>query len=288
MQKTIVFILSSNFSGSHFLSLLLGSHSKASHLGEVKNLVKVKNIGQKASDNNESSRQCYICEGESNCKITTNLHNLQSGDIYPTIFSRHDSTITHLIDASKKTAWARRFIEDPSYNIKLIHLVRDPRALVRKWNLHYSDLTRQKFKQICNYPRKAIKILFSDAWLTYSLKWVDQNYKIHKFIDSSKLDNKIVSYEELATNPESTISSLMEWLELDFETTQINYWEHEHHGTQKQKYNSNIGEKEKFIDLQWKKDLPSAEQKKIACYLGILEITSSLGLVITENGLIHK
>ena len=39
MSRGLVYLLSSNFSGSHFLSLMLGSHSRFVHLGELKNLV---------------------------------------------------------------------------------------------------------------------------------------------------------------------------------------------------------------------------------------------------------
>ncbi|MDX2426051.1 MAG: sulfotransferase, partial [Cycloclasticus sp.] len=215
MRKTVVFILSSNFSGSHFLSLLLGSHSKAAHLGEVKNLVKIKNLGKKSSHNSESSRQCYVCEEKPECIITSNLHGLQKGDIYSTLFSRHEPSITHLIDASKKSEWANNFISNPDFNIKFIHLVRDPRALVRKWDLHYnapSDLTRQKVKQIRNFPSKLMKILWFPSWQTYLLKWLDQNRTIFNFITSSGHDYQTISYEELATDTEKTLAPLMDWL----------------------------------------------------------------------------
>ena len=45
MRKTIVYILSTNYAGSHYLSLLLGSNSRAKHLGEVKMLRKYSEEG---------------------------------------------------------------------------------------------------------------------------------------------------------------------------------------------------------------------------------------------------
>jgi len=288
MQKTIVFILSANFSGSHFLSLLLGSHSKASHLGEVKNLVKIKNTNPELPASVESSRQCYICKNNQECKITSGLHKLNKNQIYPTLFSRHDPSITHLIDASKKTSWAKHFLENPNYKLKFIHLVRDPRALVRKWDLHYPNLTKQKIKQFRFFPSKIPQLFWRPAWQTYSLKWVEKNYEIYKFTKKFHLDSKTITYEELAMNPESTLSSLMGWLDLDFEKTQIKYWEHEHHGTQKQKYNSNLEDNRSFVDIRWKKDISSIEQEKIISSPNILQLTSLLDLEINENGIFQK
>jgi len=291
MKKTILFILSSNFSGSHFLSLLLGSHSKAAHLGEVKNLFKFKNKAKKTSQSDESSRQCYICDNEPECTITKNLYNLKKDNIYPTLFSRHDANITHLIDASKKTSWAKNFSTSLDYNIKYIHLVRDPRALVRKWELHYntpSGFARQQIKQIRNTPSKALQILFKSHWQTYALKWVNQNREIHSFLTSSNLDYQTISYEELATNPATSIASIMEWLDLEFELTQLNYWKHEHHGTQKQKYNTNNNKSKNFIDLKWQQDISIIDQNKIITDKDILSLISELPFNITKNGLFKK
>ena len=40
MQKTVVTLLSTHYSGSHFLTSMLGSHSKAIYVGEVLHLRK--------------------------------------------------------------------------------------------------------------------------------------------------------------------------------------------------------------------------------------------------------
>src|SRR2546428_11097791 len=38
LKRTIIYILSTNYAGSHYLSLLLGSNSRSIHLGEIKRL----------------------------------------------------------------------------------------------------------------------------------------------------------------------------------------------------------------------------------------------------------
>jgi len=288
MKKTIVFILSSNFSGSHYLSLLLGSNSKATHVGEVKNLVKHSSLGKKSIGLKESTRQCYICESEQACELTGELSNIKIENIYPTLFSRLPPTTTHLIDASKKTNWAKKFLLNTDYDIKFIHLIRDPRALVRKWNIHYntpSDLRKQKLKQIRNYPAESIKILSRPPLHTYTLKWVHQNSIIHSFIKSSTKDSRVITYEDLATSPALSISSLMSWLNLEYEELQLDYWEHKHHGTQKPNYDWVKDQKTKFVDTRWKQDLSSREQNQIINTDKVIKLAHNLGVEITNNGL---
>lgn len=131
MKKKLVFILSSNYSGSHFLSLLLGSHSKAVHLGETKNLIK-------------EGVNCYKCGVSNDCHLFEGIQELTTETFYPTLFDRAGDQINLLIDTSKKTEWAINFINTQSeYDIKIVHLIRDPRALIRRWNNKYTSLLSQ-------------------------------------------------------------------------------------------------------------------------------------------------
>ena len=131
MKRKLVFILSSNYSGSHYLSLLLGSHSKAMHLGETKNLIK-------------EGVNCYKCGVLNGCHLFKGIQELTTDDLYPTLFNRAGEPINLLFDTSKKIEWAIKFIKNQAdYEIKVIHLVRDPRALMRRWKNKYTSLLSQ-------------------------------------------------------------------------------------------------------------------------------------------------
>jgi hypothetical protein len=87
MRHTLLFILSSNYSGSHYLSLLLGSHSSGTHLGEVKNLVKPKHQ-EATTAATESTRYCLLCGSNRECIMLHDLRRLASGALDPELF-RH-------------------------------------------------------------------------------------------------------------------------------------------------------------------------------------------------------
>ncbi len=82
-------------------------------------------------------------------------------DIYPSIFKRLPSDVSIIIDASKKTKWAEYFLKNNEFDVKFIHLIRDPRALVLKWMKHYKGSKaelRERIKQVRNFPKNSIEI----------------------------------------------------------------------------------------------------------------------------------
>ncbi|ATI02653.1 MULTISPECIES: sulfotransferase [Cycloclasticus] len=256
MKKKLVFILSSNYSGSHFLSLLLGSHSKAVHLGETKNLIK-------------EGVNCYKCGVSNDCHLFEGIQELTTETFYPTLFDRAGDQINLLIDTSKKTEWAINFINTQSeYDIKIVHLIRDPRALIRRWNNKYTSLLSQlsqRRKVLKAFPKKTLQLIFSSQSNIYLYKWLKQNQKIVDFTKRFSLDTKTITYHDLTLNPEKELSTLMEWLGNTYETTQLKYWEFEHHGTQKRQYEwVKKQQTTSHIDLRWKDALTKKQSKLIS------------------------
>lgn len=291
MKRTVIFILSTNFSGSHFLSLLLGSHSQAAHVGEVKNLAKVKNKGIQSSKTNESTRQCYLCEGETSCTLLGDMHLLTKEEIYPTLFKRIGNNTNLIVDASKKTAWAKQFLNNKEFEVKFIHLIRDPRALVRKWKQHYitpKEQLKQRLKQARIAPEQSLPIFLRETEQTYSLKWANQNREIANFLDSHTLDKKRITYHELATEPEKTVTEIMNWLTLDYEPSQLNYWTHQHHGTQKPNYDWVKESENQFIDLRWQTELSKETADQIIQNKKVAQLLFELNLIPGEDGLKKK
>src|SRR5579871_886586 len=78
--KTVVFILSTSFAGSHYLSLLLGSHSRTRHLGEVFRLREDKARNQ--------ANLCYSCRDKPHCPILSGIAPEHVDQVYDMAFSR--------------------------------------------------------------------------------------------------------------------------------------------------------------------------------------------------------
>ena len=119
MQKTIVTILSTNYAGSHFLSLLLGSHSRACHLGELRRVVEGRAMAREVSF-------CHLCNPQSECPAIRGLTGAPAESTYAKVFENFASLGRHpqaLIDASKRVEWASRFVNQSTYRFKYIHLI---------------------------------------------------------------------------------------------------------------------------------------------------------------------
>ena len=115
-QRRIVFILSTPYAGSHFLSLQLGSHSRALHIGEIVNLGTAK------------SKNWH--DNELSAKVLEGLGPVDLAHIHSAIFERCDPGISLLVDTSKKVSWAEGCLAEKRFGKKFLHLIRDPRALV--------------------------------------------------------------------------------------------------------------------------------------------------------------
>jgi hypothetical protein len=274
MKKTIVYILSTPYAGSHYLSLLLGSHSRSLHLGELKNICWTRT---------RESREWKLNRG-------TILHDLgpeHIEDIYKIIFSRIDPEKSVLVDASKRFRWAAQFLGDNSHEKKFIHLIRDPRALARRYGLgdYLRKNLRNRWKIFRKLPSARAQCLFGPTDLLSSYLWLLQNREIAHFLQSNRLDFSLVTYRDLAVNTTAEVSRLMNWIGLEFEPAQLQYWNQGHIGTEKKNYEWIKQEKKSYFDLRWQKEIPSATQKRITEDALITDYLSSISLFIREDGL---
>jgi hypothetical protein len=280
MKKTIVYILSTDYAGSHYVSLVLGSNSRTMHLGEAKRLKK------------PLSKQgviCTACKDKGPCPVMSGIgpHNLLS--IYDLIFSRIDPRKEVLIDASKTIeGWATLFLTNTAYVRKYVHLIRDPRALVRRYLLTNS-LNRQLARRWELYKQRQTlgrRIPFSTDLAEVSLYfWLAENRQITQFIRANHLDAMLVTYEDFARDTPRELRRLTEWMGVDYEPAQIEYWNAEHHGTQKTRYDWVKEQKVQYIDLRWKEFLTPETQKRIAGDPLVNSYLAEQGLQLTADGL---
>src|SRR5688572_17182350 len=126
MRPTVLFILSTPYAGSHFLSLILGSNTRALHLGEMKRVC--------YPPTRVESRECYFQTD----KIFEGLGPENAHEAYDRIFERVDPQVKLLVDTTKGIRWAARFLEHNHFDRKYIHLIRDPRAILRRSRMNAS------------------------------------------------------------------------------------------------------------------------------------------------------
>ena len=276
-MKRVVCILSSNYSGSHYLSLVLGSHSQAIHLGEVKNYVK------------DEPRACYACGDVESCELFAGIGAVPKREIYDLLFQRAGEGVGCLVDNSKKPFWFEEMVGLPGIELKVVHLVRDPRALMRRWLVTYDSRRlelQQRWRQFRYWHGKP-EILFSRSMLsTYIHKWVWQNRDIRQFIARHGLDHSTLLYRELAQTPAQAVAPIVTWLGLEFEPAQIEYWNFPHHGTQKEEYEWVKREGVTgYVDLRWQEFLAAEEQAAITGHPVLGDFLDSLGLQFGPDGL---
>ena len=278
MKRTIVFILSTNYAGSHYLSLLLGSNSHAIHAGEI---LRFKNPHVR-------KQPCSICGDFKRCPVFQGIEPGNVNTIHETIFANAGPNVELLIDNSKKAEWASLFLNNPKFAKKFIHLIRDPRALVRRWALSYNTpakALRQRIRVARKWPGRRTAILLAKQRMVYLSKWLLQNQEITDFLKRNQLESHLLTYHDLARNTVSELEHIHDWLGLKFESQQLEYWNFEHHGSQKAEYEWVKQGKTSYFDTRWKEFLTETEQRAIASDPLVNRYLKSLGLRIAQDGL---
>lgn len=276
MRKSVAYILSTNYAGSHYLSLLLGSNSRAMHIGEVCQLRRP--VGE------ENLRECDLNRGS----VLADIGPDNIDRIYDIIFSRVDPGIEVLIDTSKRIeGWADRFLSDDRYQLKFIHLIRDPRALVRRFGLRstfYKQL-RQRWKMLRAFPGSLPGLLFAPEPYVWLHVWLKQNQAITRFVRENRLDSAVVTYRDLALHTGPEVERLMNWLGAPYEPAQLEYWNFDHIGTQKRGYEWVKEKKTTHFDLRWQTEMPNDIQAGIRANPRVRAYLADLGLRIADDGL---
>jgi hypothetical protein len=195
-QRTVVFILSEVRSGSTWLSYVLGSHPGVAHLGEYHRPFTYP--GHVA---------CRLCEakGLAECEVLHGIENVPKENAYDFAFERFQKPI--LCDASKATEWTEGFLGHERYQVKVVHLMRDPRG----W---YASQRRRE-----PMPPEAA-----------AQRWVDANTKIIDFVALHQLSCCTVFYDELTVRPEQYFPPLSGFIGSHYHSDTLEYWNYEHHG----------------------------------------------------------
>jgi hypothetical protein len=278
MDRHLVFILSTNYSGSHYASLMIGSHSLATHVGEVCHLRKQK----------VTKPICARCGDAESCELFRGIGPETIDRAFEILFSKLPPEKSLIVDNSKKVDWAARFLDRPGWRIKVVHLIRDPRALVRRWDVMYKtprQVWKQRWRRMRREPAWFFRYLTVPKRRLWLYKWLAQNRYITELIRSRRPDSLLVTYEDLAADPSREVRRIMEWAGFEFEPEQVEYWRVDHHGSQKTDYEWVKTEKRRFSDARWKEYLSPREQAAFAADPHVLRYLAEIGVRITPDGL---
>lgn len=281
MNQQIIYILSTNYAGSHLLALQLGSHSRCASIGELHHFRR----------KYTRHRACHACPSDEVCPVFTGLRKQPVRGFYNTIFrnlAALDPAVTTIIDNSKKVRWAQRFVREPVYTKKYIHLIRDPRALIRRWMISFDEPAKKKMRK--KTARRcwthAWNILTGDEPNVYVWDWLYENSQITKFIRNNNLDARLVTYRDLVFKADEVLAGIMKWLDFEYEPAQKEYWKFVHHSSVKTSYMQSPPEREQVFDQRWKTYLTKEVQDRVFNHARIQSYIRSLGLVFDfENGL---
>jgi len=277
-KKKVLFILSTNYAGSHYLSLLVGSHSKAEHVGEIRRF-RYQQIHREP---------CFVCNDFEKCPLFQGIEPGRVEHIHEQIFRNLGDGTLLLVDNSKWTDWAERFLNNGAFETKFLHLIRDPRALVRRFDLSFNTPRKrwhQRWKLMRRRPERAFSSLLARQRHLYLHKWLWRNQGITRFLNDYGLEYHLMTYRDLATNTTAELEKLMAWLGLEFEPAQIEYWNFEHHGSQKFGYDWIKENKASYFDTRWKEYLSADEQIYCVNHPSVRGYLAQLGVRVTEEGL---
>jgi Sulfotransferase family len=276
-RRTVAFILSSPQSGSTWIGYVLGSGPESAFVGEYNRAWK------------ESIRvPCTICaaRGLQSCEVLYDVEKEPAERAFDLAFARTGKRV--IVDSSKELEWIRTFMISDSLDIRIVHLVRDPRGF-------FASVKRRA-------PVDVGEIM---------AHWSNENRKFCDFITASGLPSLTVSYGLAAESPESEFRRLFEFCGMKFTTDSLSYWNVEHHGFAangasdailKAKAFPNVpghfvtgdvafyGENSQtlFHDQRWRSALESAELAAIENNAEVQNLLKSLGFALTDKGLARE
>lgn len=276
-RKVVVFVLSAERSGSTWVGYVLASHQDSAFLGEYFR-----------GWDEELKVPCTICaaKGLAECEVLHGIEQVPAEQAFAWAFERTGKPV--LIDVSKNLDWAARFTGgSDAYDVRLVHLIRDPRA----W---FASQWRRK-------PQCSASDLIA--------QWRDSNTKIQRFIEGTGLPHHVAFYDELATTPQTHFRDLFAFCGLEYDKSALEYWNFTHHGfaangatslilpievatqsvphflTQDDTFYREHSRKS-FHDDRWKQEMSPDLAGQISADAGVTDVLISVGKELTDTGIV--
>lgn len=279
-RPTVIFVLSTNYAGSHLLSQLLAAHSRCAGVGELHNYDKFRGRGSRSGNVVDDYRD-HPAFADLNGRPVSDWHRLIGERL-----AAERPGLTHLVDNSKRPDWARRCaVIGDAY----VHLLRDPRALVSRWLATYDTA------QTLAAQRR--RVLRRNPWLmlrgpgavdVLAGKWLAANRRIDRFLRRRGPQVRL-TYLDLARQPAATLQGAMPPLGLEFEPGQLDYGSADGAlGTRKRDYLAASRESRIEVDLRWQQALDPVDRATVENHRAIRRYLAGHGLTLTADGLTRR
>ncbi|MAE68043.1 MAG: hypothetical protein CMJ18_27655 [Phycisphaeraceae bacterium] len=190
MKTVILNIISTAYSGSTWVNMMLGSHSQSFSVGEMKRIFKAEQA------------QCSI--HGSDCPIWSRF-DLHADESPFAQIARLAGRRVLVVNNARKQVPAH---DDAALHTRFIHLIRDGRAVV------------------ASYLRKSE----GESAFRAARWWRHGVRRNRRFLNRHPAGDRIdVCYERLCREPEPTLRDICRFLDLDFEPSMLEYWKHVEH-----------------------------------------------------------
>lgn len=282
MTRVIV-IMALPRSGSHLLAQFLGAHSSCLSIGELHNYNKLTNPDRQGSGN--------VIATYAEDPLFEGLHDLPTERWHSEVLARAQReapTLTTLIDNSKRVAWCASLLRNPALEVHPVHLIRDPRALLRYWMLRYDrpkKVLRQRIRHSRIAPAQALSLLTCPTRELYLRKWLIRNKAVTRLLARAGKPDNFLTYHDLASKPEQTLRRLMPILGLDYEPGQLLYGEADHRGTRKADYQNASEASAINLDVRWQTDLNAEIALAATRHAELNRYLETMSLDFTADGL---
>lgn len=164
--------------------------------------------------------------------------------------TRTDQSIRWLVDASKDPYRLLWLQQSNRFDIRVIHLIKDPRSFV------YSMVR----PQLPGGGRKTIRM---------TGRWIIENALMSRLCRTAFLPSHVkqIAYEQLARSPKKTLEVLAKWLNLNPRPELVNsFREYENHAVSGNAMRWRDSEEEIRLDERWRQKLPVERSRFIRVF----------------------
>ncbi|MGK7952408.1 MAG: sulfotransferase [Xenococcaceae cyanobacterium] len=165
-----------------------------------------------------------------------------------------------IVDASKDPYRLLWLIKSGMFNIKVLHIIKDPRAFI------YSMI-----RGFLAHPDKYSHLELTKLTVAKSLSWIVQNYLISKIAQNHILpeDYLFIPYEEFASQPNNILKKITTIIECDFEEEVINNFRQQEIHTIAGNRLARSDNRPIQLDQKWKTLLPNYYRQLTEIITGI-------------------
>lgn len=215
----LLYIAGSSHSGSTLLDLLLGSHPQIESVGEAK---KISAVAAKIRAGEQALCTCH--EEVTKCPFwravmpgnpdALKADAAANAEFFSRVLAASGKKVA--LDSSKSPGRARLLARSALFDLTVVHLVRDSRAVVR------SNQRKQAKSPGQHHP---------DYDLVPTVRgWQKLNLRTRaNFAHEHRTRYVLVRYEDLTADPAATLQRVLEAVGLPWKPTMLRYREHTHH-----------------------------------------------------------